>query len=54
MDKVNKQLSGIAPRIIYAIMHGTTLPDTAASKAIAYIKSDIHASSGNENKKNIG
>lgn len=53
MDKVNKQLSGIAPRIIYAIMHGTTLPDTAASKAIAYIKSDIHASSGNENKKNI-
>lgn len=50
-DKIIKQLSGLSPRIIYDITHGTLLPDTAAAKALAYIKSDIHASTSDENKK---
>ena len=41
--------SGLAPKIMYAIMHNTPLPDTVAAKALAYIRSDMY--SGDEERR---
>ncbi len=51
-DRIKKELSGIAPRILYAIMHNTVLPDSTAVKALAYIHSDMYSSpEDNSNQK---
>ena len=48
-ERIEKELSGLAPKIMYAIMHNTVLPDTVAAKALAYIRSDMYG--GNEERK---
>ena len=50
-ERVNKELSGISPRIIYAITHNTELPDTVAVRAVNYIRHDMYNSSNDENRK---
>ncbi len=44
MERINKELSGLSPQLIYAITHDTQIPDRAAAKALAYIRSDLYAS----------
>lgn len=41
-ERIEKELSGISPRIVYSIYHGTPLPDSVAVKALAYIRSDMY------------
>lgn len=48
-ERIEKELSGLAPKIMYAIMHNTPLPDTVAAKALAYIRSDMY--SGDEERR---
>ena len=48
-ERIEKELSGLAPKIMYAIMHNTLLPDTVAAKALAYIRSDMYG--GDEERK---
>lgn len=50
-ERVNKELSGISPRIIYAITHNTELPDTVAVRAVNYIRHDMYNSSNDETRK---
>lgn len=50
-ERINKELSGISPRIIYAITHNTELPDTVAAKAMSYIRHDMYNSSGDETRR---
>ena len=50
-DRVNKELSGITPAIIYAIMHGSPLPDAVALRSLAYIRSQMLES--NENQRGL-
>ena len=52
-EKITKELSGIAPRIVYSIYHGTPLPDTVAVKALAYIRSDMYSSDDDSSKSLI-
>lgn len=41
-ERISKELSGVAPQILYAILHNSQLPDTAAANALAYIRSDLY------------
>ncbi len=50
-ERIEKELSGIAPQIMYAIMHNTPLPDTVAAKALAYIRSDLYTGANDESQK---
>ena len=50
-ERIEKELSGIAPQIMYAIMHNTPLPDTVAAKALAYIRSDLYTGANDDSKK---
>lgn len=45
-ERISKELSGLSVSLINSIMHNTPLPDTAASKAIDYIRHDMYSSSG--------
>lgn len=38
-DRLSKELSGVTPAVIQAILTGGVLPDSVASKALAYIRS---------------
>ncbi len=38
-DQMKKELAGITPAIVMAIVNGTPLPDTVAVRALAYIRS---------------
>lgn len=49
-EKVEKELSGISPRIVYSIYHNTQLPDAVAVKALAYIRSDMYSDSEDNRK----
>lgn len=40
-DRVNKELAEITQAIIYAIIHGTSLPDAVALRSLAYIRSQM-------------
>lgn len=40
-DRLSKELSGVAPAVIQAILTGGVLPASVASKALAYIRSDL-------------
>lgn len=50
-ERINKELSGISPRIIYAITHNSQLPDAAAVKAMSYIRHDMYNASNDENRR---
>ncbi len=50
-EKIDKELSGIASRIVYSIYHGTPLPDSVAAKALAYIRSDMYRSTDDDQRK---
>ncbi len=50
-ERINKELSGISPRIIYAITHNTELPDTVAARAVNYIRHDMYNSSNDETRR---
>ena len=53
-EKIDKELSGVSPRIVYSIYHGTPLPDTVAVKALAYIRSQMYGNNDDEkNKKDL-
>lgn len=41
-EQMKRELSGITPAIILAIVNGTALPDTVAVRALAYIQSQIY------------
>ncbi len=43
-ERIGKELSGLASAIKYAIINGTALPDTVASRALSYIRHDMLAS----------
>ena len=45
-ERISKELSGLSVSLINSIMHNTPLSDTAASKAIDYIRHDMYLSSG--------
>lgn len=47
-DRIASELSGLVPKIMYAIMHNTRLPDAVAVKALAYIRSDLYNKSSDE------
>lgn len=40
-ERIAKELSGLAPRIIFSIFHNTLLPDDVARRALAYIRSKM-------------
>ena len=40
-DQMKKELAGITPAIVMAIVNGTPLPDTVAVRALAYIRSKL-------------
>ena len=50
-ENISKELSGISNQIIYAILHNTQFPDTAAAKVLQYIRSDIYSSANEDTKK---
>lgn len=52
-DNIAKELSGIAPKIVYSIYHGTPLPDTVAVKALAYIRSDMYSRTEDSASKSL-
>lgn len=44
-ERIRDELSGLETQIIYSITHNTPLPDTVAARALAYVRSDMYASS---------
>lgn len=42
IEQMKKELAGITPAILLAIINGTALPDTVAARALAYIHSQIY------------
>lgn len=42
MEQMKKELAGVTPAIILAIINGTALPDTVAVRALAYIQSQVY------------
>lgn len=53
-ERVSKELSGITPAIIQSILTGGVLPDAVASKALAYIRSELLSNddSGSQTTRN--
>lgn len=49
LDRLGKELSGITPSILTAIVYGGRLPDTVAIRALAYIRSRLLASEEEQN-----
>lgn len=49
-EQMKKELAGVTPAIIMAIINGTPLPDTVAVRALAYIRSKL-LSAGEDEKK---
>lgn len=47
-NRINEELAPIMPRVWHAILNGSPLPDTIASRALAYIRSRIY---GDDAKK---
>lgn len=44
-ERISEELSGISPRIVDSIYRGSPLPDSAAVRALAYIRSDMYSES---------
>lgn len=40
-ERIKKELSGLTPSIVMAMIDGTPLPDSVAARALAYIRSKI-------------
>lgn len=51
-DQMKKELAGLTPAIVMAIINGTPLPDAVAVRALAYIRSRL-LSAGDGDKKPI-
>lgn len=51
-DQMKKELAGLTPAIVMAIINGMPLPDAVAVRALAYIRSRL-LSTGNGDKKSI-
>ena len=51
-EQIKKELAGVTPAIIMAIINGTPLPDTVAVRALSYIRSKL-VSVGDSDKKSI-
>lgn len=51
-DQMKKELAGLTPAIVMAIVNGTPLPDAVAVRALAYIRSRL-LSAGDGDKKPI-
>lgn len=47
-DRLEKELKGITPAVLHAILNGTQLPDSVAVKALAYIRSRLLAAEADE------
>ena len=43
-ERIAKELSGMSPKIVFSIFHNTPLPDDAARRALAYIRSKMYDS----------
>lgn len=52
-EQIGKELAGITPAIIMAILNGTPLPDAVAVRALAYIRSQMLGSREEEKKIRI-
>lgn len=42
MEQMKKELAGITPSVILSIINGTPLPDVVASRALAYIRTQVY------------
>ena len=51
-DRMKRELAGITPAIIMAVINGTPLPDTVAARALSNIRSRL-LSAGDDDKKPI-
>lgn len=49
-DRLAKELAGITPAVIQAILTDGVLPDSVAAKALSYIRSDLLADEGDDTK----
>ena len=52
-EQMKKELAGITPTIVMAILNGTPLPDTVAVRALAYIRSRLLNPEENANNPNL-
>lgn len=43
-ERISKELSGLAPKIVFSIFHNTPLPDDTAWRALAYTRSKMYDS----------
>lgn len=50
-ERLAKELSGVTPAVIFAILNGSRLPDTVAVQALAYIKSKLMSVDEEDNGK---
>lgn len=49
-ERLDKELSGVTPTILTAILEGRELPDAVAVRALAYIRSKIYANADDDSK----
>lgn len=49
-ERLSKELSGVTPTVIQAILTGGILPDAVAAKALAYIRSELLAGDDGDTK----
>lgn len=52
-DRAKKELSGLTPTILLSIINGTPLPDAVASRALAYIRSEMFDADEDQNSPPI-
>jgi len=50
-ERIDDELSAIVPRLMYAIINNTQLPDTVASRALTYIRSQLLAAAEEDSKQ---
>lgn len=50
-ERLSKELAGITPAVIQAILSGGVLPDAIAAKALAYIRSELLTSDDSETQR---
>ena len=50
-ERLSKELAGITPAVVQAILTGGILPDAVASKALAYIRSELLASDDGDTQR---
>ena len=50
-ERLSKELAGITPAVVQAILSGGILPDAVAAKALSYIRSELLASDDGESQR---